>query len=357
MNTSTKSRYTLIAEWEKPKAVALVYPGSFAKYKKIIVNEKDRFNEYDYFNDIKIRSISDDYASIINQLTPLKEGSMWSHVYVITDGVDPAKIDTSSINNPEEIDYFSLPGISDIWIKDFAPVPARGPEVKTVYIKALYRPRYLPKREAIRLHKAGCQMAELFGREMIPFPLIWDIGNLTHDGKGTAIVTKRILKDNPELSTKEIRSMFKSVLGIDNLILINEEPGDITGHVDGTVRFISPDTIVIAKYHSSLKKENNYIESLKTAIQKQINHVVKFVDLPNGLLLDSETDGMESVFGNHVNFLKVWHRILVPVYNIPSDEAACSSLRNNIGHQIIPVKLNTIPHFGGSLHCMTWKVY
>jgi agmatine/peptidylarginine deiminase len=357
MNKNSKCSFKLIAEWEKPKAVALVYPGSFDKYKKKIVKDEDEFNEEDFFNDIKIKSISDDYTSIINQLTPLKEGSMWSDVYVITDGIDPAHIDTTSINNPEAIDYFSLPGISDIWIKDFAPIPARGPEVKTVYIKALYRPRYLPKREAIRLHKAGCKMAELFGREMIGFPLIWDIGNLTHDGNGTAIVTKRILKDNPELSTKEIRSMFRSVLGIDNLILINEEPGDITGHVDGTIRFLYPDTIVTAKYHSSLREGNDYIESIKITIQKQISHVIKFVDMPNGMLFDAETDGMESVFGNHVNFLKVSNTILVPVYNIPSDGTACMSLRNIGGNRIIPIKLNTIPHFGGSLHCMTWKVY
>lgn len=353
MMKKSHGQYRLIAEWEKPKAVALVYPEKFHKYKKNYSNDG---NDADYFNDIKINSISDDYASIINTLTPLKEGSMWSDVYVIT-GDGTTQIDTSNINNPESIDYFTLPEIADIWIKDFAPIPARDANRKPVYIKALYRPRYLSKADAIRQHKAGCKMAELFGREMIPFPLIWDLGNFTHDGEGTAIVTKRILKDNPELSTKEIRSMFKSILGIENLIIINEETGDITGHLDGTVRFISPDTIIIAKYHSLLKKENDYIDSIKTIIQKNISHKLKFVDVPNGMMLDEETDGMESIFGNHVNFLRIGLTILVPVYGIPSDETACSKIRSIGGFRVIPVKVSSLPHFGGSLHCMTWKVY
>lgn len=351
MDKKPHGPYRLIAEWEKPLAVALVYPGNFLKYKK------NDLHDDNYFKKIKINSISEDYAAIINTLTPLKEGSMWSDVYVITDGIAQEQIDISSINNPESIDYFSLPGISDIWIKDFAPIPARGANRTPVYIKPLYRPRYLSKAESIRQHKAGCKMAELFKRELVSFPLIWDVGNFTHDGEGTAIVTKRILKDNPELSTKQIRSMFKSTLGIDNLIIINEEPGDITGHLDGTVRYISPDTLVIAKYHSLLKKENEYIESIKKRIQKEISHKLKFVEIPNGMLFDSETDGMESIFGNHVNFLRIGLTILVPVYGIPSDAEACTKIRSLTGFRVIPVKVSTLPHFGGSLHCMTWKVY
>lgn len=347
MKKETAGPYKLIAEWEKPESIALVYPGKIPKYNNNPLNKTE--------SQFGMKHVFGDFNVIVNHLIQLKKTDNVTGIDIIV--AERAKVFISAFGDPLDIQYHTIPGISDIWIKDFAPIPARTFSNGTVYIKPVYSPSYLTKKEARIQHRAGCELSRIFNRELVPLPLVWDIGNFTHNGLGTGIVTKRIITDNPELTVKEIRKIFSSVLGINNLIIIREEPGDLTGHVDGTVRFISHDTVAVAQYQSYMHHECRYIDSLKNTIQKQADIRIKFVDVPNAILSDAKTDGMYSVFGNHINFLWAGNTIFIPVYNIPSDADACSIISKHTDCSIVPVSVSTLSHYGGVLNCMTWKVY
>jgi len=346
MNKEHTGPYKLIAEWEKPQSVALVYPGNIPKYNNNQGNKTE--------SQFRMKNVIEDFNVIVNYLIPLKKTGNLPGIDIIV--AERSKDFITAFDDPLDIQYHTT-GITDIWIKDFAPLPARTCSQEIVYIKPVYSPSYLTKKEARMQHRAGCELGRIFNRELIPLPLVWDIGNLTHNGLGTGIVTKRIITDNPELTVKEIRKIFSSVLGINNLIIMNEEPGDLTGHVDGTVRFISHDTLAIAQYQSYMSSECRYIDSIKKTIQKQADIRIKFVDVPNALLCDAKTDVMYSAFGNHINFLWVGSTILIPVYNIPSDSEACSVISKYTKCSIVPVPVSTLSHYGGVLNCMTWRVY
>ncbi len=52
-------------------------------------------------------------------------------------------------------------------------------------------------------------------------------------GEGIGIVTERLLSDNAESHTREdIEELCGSVLGLQKLIVVPQEPGNETGHVD-----------------------------------------------------------------------------------------------------------------------------
>ncbi|HPS57633.1 MAG TPA: agmatine deiminase family protein [Spirochaetota bacterium] len=348
MRKTQNGPYHLIPEWEEPEAVALIYPCNFSKYN--ICHDNITANQFN------MKHIVDDFNVIVNKLLTLKKTGSDPELSIIVTG--RTKVNVIDFDDPLDIKYHTIPGLSDIWIKDFAPVPARTFSQETVYIKPVYSPSYLTKTEARRQHKAGCELARIYGREIVHLPLVWDIGNLTHNGLGTGIVTKRIIRDNPELTVNEIRAMFSSVLGINNLVIINEEPGDYTGHVDGTVRFISHDTVAISQYPPYMGSECRYIESIKKAIIKQADIKIKFADVPNAILCDGKTDGMYSAFGNHINFLWIGKTIFIPVYNIPSDIEAYNVFSKYAKDcTLVPVPVSSLSHFGGVLNCMTWKVY
>ncbi len=58
-----------------------------------------------------------------------------------------------------------------------------------------------------------------------------DGGNVVDNTAGTrVVVTDRILWDNPELTKKYTKNALKELLGVKEVAIIPEPPGDTTGH-------------------------------------------------------------------------------------------------------------------------------
>lgn len=246
----------------------------------------------------------------------------------------------------------------DIWIRDWAPVCGVEDSGKTSLVKAMYHPHYISSEESIPCDNAGKRLAVLTHNESWRFPLIWDLGNITHNGNGVAIISDRILKDNREFSRENINELFEIMLGITKLILIPEEPGDVTGHVDGLIRFVDEKVLVISKYPDICKKENRFIERIKTQICNELGEEYKIFGIPNGLFSDETVEGIPSAFGNHLNFLRLGNHIYLPVYGIDSDKNAKRIFEKILPDvKLIPVESSALSHKGGVLNCITWVTF
>lgn len=57
----------------------------------------------------------------------------------------------------------------------------------------------------------------------------------------------------------KIGELLREKLNITRLIVIPEEPGDETGHVDGMVRFLSPETVAVGSYPPEWKEGNRFM--------------------------------------------------------------------------------------------------
>lgn len=248
---------------------------------------------------------------------------------------------------------------NSIWIRDWAPIVTRVHN-KTYVAKAIYRPSYMPVNESKPLDKAGWELADKLGINCSELPLILDGGNITHNGYGTAIITKQIFNDNKKLSEAKIRNLLKEKLGLHHVIFIDKEWGDITGHVDGMVRFISRYLLVLAefpeKYGSKNKKSgNNFYFEIKNYLKSKLGNKFRIIRIMNEIPENIKCDGIASAWGNRVNFLQIGKLIYLPVYGIPLHDQLARKTLEKEGFKVIPVRCDKLSRLGGVLNCITWQ--
>lgn len=334
----TKFNYKLIPDWLIPKELFLVWPGGIPNRDHLVPFYINLMQHVPDTVGISLIISKKEIRTDINKI--LAEKNITKTISFI------------------EVPFGSNGKEYDIWIRDWSPICAADDSGKNLYIKAKYNPAYLDYNEAEPCDNAGHVLAGLSNDEDIQFPLVWDLGNLTHNGNGTAIVTKRIISDNKGFSKKGIQDLFHQMLGVNRLIFIDEEPGDITGHVDGLIRFIDENKLVVSRYPAVCIEENKFIDNIKKQIQMESGNSFEFIDVPNGLFIDESDEGVPSSFGNHINYLHLGLSLMMPTFGIDSDETALSIFKRVLPYtKIIPVESSALSHEGGILNCISWLLY
>ncbi len=259
-----------------------------------------------------------------------------------------------------KVNFIEVPSVRDIWIRDWGAIPAVDSSGQKILLKTIYRPKYLYKKEADPDDRAGRVLAEKLGFPVKEVPLIWDGGNLTHNGAGTAIVTERLLTDNKKnYNENEIRSIVNELIGINNLIVVPEEPGDETGHIDGVARFIAENTIAVAEYPDTYPEGIKYLETVIDKIKAGFSPSARIVRVPCDAPEDDMLEGIPSAVGNHINYLRLGDKILVPGYGSASDNEALSAIKQfkPEADVIIVPDLNLLAKRGGILNCISSVLY
>lgn len=288
----------------------------------------------------------------------------------------------------DNIEFLHREEVSDIWIRDFGPFFSEE-DGRIKSLKTLYKPSYYSSKSEINWFSSNDRV----GRSMTDtepervtfdgYELILDGGNLIHNGLGTGIVTNRIISDNEHLFEHEIRSILNEKLGIEELYIIPSEPGDDTGHIDGLVRFLDPNTLAILKYPDSYISNPKYIdkqdftESVKVTqkiaeyLAKQNFNIVRIpCSIPkkgvHKMPSKKEDDNtFENAAGNYMNFLRAGNKIFVPQYNNPiEDEKAYMTLCDYFEKLHSEIKVIKVPsdatplaEYGGILNCITLQLF
>jgi len=213
----------------------------------------------------------------------------------------------------------------------------------------------MPVYESKPLDKAGWDLADKLNINCSELPLILDGGNITHNGYGIAIITEQIVKDNKKLSQIKIKDLLKEKLGLHQVVFIKKELGDVTGHVDGMVRFISRYKIVVSSYPDSYKYGYKFYDCIVKYLKSKLGNKYKILRLINEIPENKKYEGIPSAWGNRVNFLQVGKLIYLPVYGIHlHDELARKTLEQE-GFKVFPVRCDKLSRMGGVLNCITWQ--
>jgi agmatine deiminase len=352
----------IVPEWANPSAIALVWPEHLPSG----VGSR-------------IKSFYRDFIRLL-----LREDI--SILLLYCESLDLPKL--KNLFSQDNITFHYEPKVADIWIRDFGPLFFED-NGKLRPIKTLYQPSYAYSAEEVnwfgRNNKVGFELTkqvpdkvELNGDE-----LILDGGNLIHNGCGTGIVTNRVFSDNEHLFEHEIRSVFREKLGIDELHIIPSEPGDNTGHIDGMVRFLDPNTLAILEYPGNYTADPKYInkqdytESVKATqkiavyLANQNFNIVRIPcsiplkgkhKMPSKLYIDNT---FENAAGNYMNFLRAGNKIFLPQYNNPVEDENAFKVINEYFEKFHPeVKVIVVPsdatplsEYGGIINCISLQLF
>lgn len=233
----------------------------------------------------------------------------------------------------------------DIWLRDVAPV------VTTKMVKFKYSPNYLKKCDSRYLNNHFKKF--LKGRyKYSQSSLVLDGGNAQWDGDQTVVLTKKVFQDNPDWTKTEITSELKDKLKVKRVVYISIEPGDVLGHSDGMVKFISPNKMFI----NDFSYEPGFLQKIERQIKKQIPEM-KFIVLPSAYTSKGQYDSkIASAKGLYINMLETNHAIYFPMYGLKQDHTVLKMVQAQTNKPVVPVKVGNISVLGGSLHCLTWNV-
>ncbi len=242
------------------------------------------------------------------------------------------------------VKYAFIEGTKDIWCRDYMPI--QTPSGKLIQFK--YDPSYLKKnaeweasrsdvKEVCKLNNIDAQFSDIN----------LDGGNvLICDGR--AIISDRILSENPDRDKDELVKELSQLLECE-IIIIPAENDDMTGHADGMVRFVNRNTIL----GNNLEAEYKYWrEGMQKVIQK---HGLKYINMPFFVSKDSKHP--LSAVGVYVNYLEVNNLIVLPVFGREEDNQAINIIKETFQDRTVEtIDYNDVAYEGGLLNCTTWVV-
>jgi agmatine deiminase len=154
-----------------------------------------------------------------------------------------------------------LPGAKDVWVRDFMPVQT----VLDRFVQFIYNPDYLQKQARWRRTISDpASICAAIGIKTEKANLVLDGGNLERFA-AKAILTDKVFLENPSHSEDSICRDLAHLLGLEQVIIIPQEPGDMLGHVDGLVRFLDDETVLVNDYTSESQRPF-------CAVQQQVLH-------------------------------------------------------------------------------------
>lgn len=265
-----------------------------------------------------------------------------------------------------KIKLIEFNSVQDIWIRDYAPFYTND----TVAFKGIYNPcyyfetgkktRFVGEEEKIFYYASlddeiGFRLPETLNIKTLKINLTIDGGNFIHNGDGVAITTNRIVSENESLSIQKIEEVFRTTIGITKLIILPVEPGDITGHIDGMVRFINKNTVLVGAYNEDYPEGMNFMNEIAKQLESDFNVIRIINEKPNDLDIKGSTE-MASAFGNYINYLQVENTIFLPQYGIIEKDNAAKEILEKY-FNVIPIitDIDKLSNEGGVLNCITWN--
>ncbi len=241
------------------------------------------------------------------------------------------------------------------WCRDYMPIKASDGTL----VKFKYAPIYLT--ETIKWQKTIPNVDKIITDMDIDVAdscdLKLDGGAIEIFGK-TGIISNRVIIENQPRTEEEICNTIKDKLKLDRIIIIPIHPDDYTGHVDGAVRFIDENTVLINDDKEVLKDIKS-LHTYKRQSVEQFFYSLRMSLYNAGLkwkyLTYVQGKPEKDDFNLYLNFLKLKNIILMPTYGMPAyDKEAKRQLNEYFNKEVIMVEAKELSRKGGMINCVTW---
>lgn len=250
-------------------------------------------------------------------------------------------IEIQEILNNNKIELGIIPMTKDIWARDYMPIQVSENE----YVQYRYEPKYLDDYPERRTPPSELEFLKDYN--IITSNINLDGGNVVNS-KEKVILTNRVFEENPNLSEKEILTELERLFKAE-IFFIPAINSDMTGHVDGHLRFINEDTIIVNKIDNEYKYWRDGFEKMI----KKSN--LNYIEIP--WYVDKKDKEHISAIGSYLNYLQLNQIILFPLFgeNPNFDQQCINILQTSLPEaNIIPININPIGKKGGLMNCITW---
>ena len=237
------------------------------------------------------------------------------------------------------------------WCRDYMPIKNGIGE----YVLFEYQPHYLTENELLETNPNQNVLISDLGIDCIKSKWKIDGGAVQLFGN-KALISNRVFKENcPNQEQYSILYKdLKEILAVDELIVLPEHPFDFTGHLDGLVRFIDENNVVINDLNPELElvNDNNYKQWHRQFHNSLESAGLKMHSIPYLCHLNKNND---SAVGLYLNYLITDDLIIVPQYGFEEDKIALLKISELYNIPTFGVKCNELAKEGGAINCVTWN--
>lgn len=237
-----------------------------------------------------------------------------------------------------------LRGTRDIWCRDFMPIQVD----EANYVQFQYKPDYLLGCEDM-VTDAGMVRQILPLRGCRESSLVIDGGNVVNN-TDTIIMTDKVMRENPDLTSSQVKSRVQKATGVKNVVLIPVEPDDECGHSDGVLQFLNENTLLVNDYSMTYP---DYGKRVLEAISAAGFDYIEIPYVPD----EDVTGDFTSALGNYVNILYMKNLVVVPIYGIAADTRVREIYTDLFKDRKVKfVDCSDLAKQGGVLNCISWNV-
>ena len=229
----------------------------------------------------------------------------------------------------------------DIWARDYMPVKVGLDK----FVQFRYEPDYLDGFDDLRTIPSEIEMLKDYTIESSSINL--DGGNVVCS-QNKVILTHRVFKENPGLSKNEVQTELERLFDSE-VYFVSDVTSDMTGHIDGHLRFVYNENIVV----NQLAGEYKYWQ--KSFSKMIAESGLNYVEMP--WFIPHFKTSKQSAIGSYVNYLHLDDLIIFPVFDCKGNkDAEALEVIHNLfpNHNIEPVVINDIAKQGGLMNCITW---
>ncbi len=332
------------AEWEPQEATLLTWPHARSDWAKNLLAVENVYVQY-------IQAITQHQKVYLNTYDlPTQERAL--------------KLLSDNAVDLEHVRCF-VTRTNDTWIRDYGPITVfEGHQRRILHFGFnAWGEKYPFDLDAAVPQTMHAQ--EAFGTSPLQsLPLILEGGSIDSDGCGTLLTTERCLgapTRNPSLTREELEASLRKVLGVDRLLWLKNAflAGDDTdGHIDMLARWLNPTTVAVMRCEDKTDEHfascHAMIEELQ-AFRAADGSPYRVIEFPFPSRVNDE-DGHRLPL-SYMNFLFVNEGLIVPVYNVPEDEAALALFKSFFPERVVhPVHALPIVQQHGSLHCLSMQL-
>lgn len=257
---------------------------------------------------------------------------------------------------------FKIYPTDDVWVRDNGPIYVRDKNNQLV-IEDWGFNGWGEKADFEHCDLIPTKIAQQQNRTVVNLnnEMVNEGGAVEIDGNGTLLATKSAILNsnrNPGLSQADAEAIFKTYLGVTNVIWLDGVAGlEITDmHIDGFARFGNASTIVTMVQNDLVEWEVPQSDITKLyAAKDNSGTAYNFVYLPLTQNNVVTTNGTNLGYkGSYVNYYIANMKVLVPNYNDPNDAIANQLIQNLYPTRtVVGIDVRNLYANGGMIHCVT----